>query len=80
MFTVEQSSIKDAIQCPMPGERRPGIGRPIPGVEVSGDRSHEFPEWLQLFKIGVSDEPPGSHNVVVEPPVDEPKERKHLMV
>ena len=32
-------------------------------------------ERLQPFKIGLSDEPPGSHNVVVEPLVDEPKEK-----
>ena len=45
------------------------------GVEASGDWSHQVPEWLQLFKEGLSGEQPDAHNVVVEQPAVEPKEK-----
>ena len=38
----------------------------FPGVQARGDRSREVPEWLQLFKEGLSGESLDSHNVVVE--------------
>ena len=40
-----------------------------------GNRSHEVPEWRQLFEEGLSGEPPDSHSVVAGQPVDEPEEK-----
>ena len=38
-------------------------------------KRHKVPERLQFFKEGLSGEPPDPHNVVLEQPVFEPKEK-----
>ena len=42
-------------------------------VQALGDERHKVPEPLQLFKEGLSGEPPELHDVVVDQPAVEPK-------
>ena len=46
----------------------------FPAVQAAGHWSCKVPDWIQFYKEGHSDEPPDSHNVVVEQPAVEPTE------
>ena len=74
---------RKVLQPDVPHQQNPGQASGdrlhFPGVEAPpGDRSHKVPDWRQPVKEGLSGEPSDSHNVVMEQPVVEPRE-KHLM-
>ena len=55
-----QASGDQSRKGPQPGACRPGMGFRLHsfGVQDSGDRSREVPEWVPLFKEGLSGDTP----------------------